>query len=87
MSPFFGTKIGENQEKGLRRESTGFSVQMRLESKRIEKTRSSPQITKVVVSHYNMVLPQMVSPGAGRLPLAVPQLKRSSSGDKICFWR
>ena len=47
------------KKKGLRRKITGFSVQMRLEAKKTT-TRSSPQISGVMVSHHNMV-----SPGGG----------------------
>ena len=38
---------------------------MRLESKENEKTRSSPHISGVMVSHRNMVSPQMMSPQNG----------------------
>ena len=63
MSPFFGPKIGEdqNKEKGLRLEIIEFLVQMGLETKQNEKTRSSPQISGVMVSHHNMVSSQMLS--------------------------
>ena len=60
MSPFFGPEISEDQKKGLRGKITGFSVQMKLETKVNEKTRSSPQISEVMVSHHNMVSTQMV---------------------------
>ena len=62
----------KTKKKALRRKITGFSVQMRLETKQNEKTRSSPQISGVMISHHNMVSPQMVSPRAGRstAPLA-----------------
>ena len=43
-------------------------VQMRLETKRNKKARSLPHINEVMVLHHNMVLPQMVSPGANRSP-------------------
>ena len=48
---------------------------MRLKTKQNEKARSSPQISGVMVLHYNMVSPQMVSPGVGRHPLAMPLSK------------
>ena len=51
MSPFFGPKIGENQKKGLRCKISGFLVQMGLETKQNEKTRSSSQISGVMISH------------------------------------
>ena len=38
---------------------------MRLETTHKEKTRFSPQTNKVMVSHHNMVSPQMVSPQNG----------------------
>ena len=41
---------------------------MRLEAKQNEKTWSSPQISRVMVSHHDMMLTQMVSPGPGRIP-------------------
>ena len=47
MSPFFGPKIGEDKKKSFRRKSSGFLVQMRLETKQNE--RSSPQISGVMV--------------------------------------
>ena len=65
MSSFFGPEIDEDQKKGFRRKSRGFSVQMRLETKQNEKTRSSPQISGVIVSHHNIVSPQMMSPQNG----------------------
>ena len=64
VSPFFGPKIGEDK-KGLRRKTSGFMVQIRLETKQNEKARSSPQINEVMVLHHNMVSPQMVSPQNG----------------------
>ena len=70
MSPFFGPKIGEDQKKykkGLRRKISGFLVHIGQDTKQNEKARSSPQISGVMVSHHNMV-----SPGAGRPPIATP---------------
>ena len=56
-------KKRKKKEKGLRRKISGceFLVQMRLDTKQNEKTTSLPQISGVVVSHHNMVSPQMVS--------------------------
>ena len=68
-APFFGPKTGEDQKKGLYREISGFSVQMRLETKQNEKTSSSPQISGVTVSHHNMVSPGVDCPPP---PLAKP---------------
>ena len=62
MSLFFGPEIGKDQKKGLRRKVTGFSVQMRLETKQNEKIRSSPQISGVMVLHHNMVSPGVSRP-------------------------
>ena len=55
---------------------------MRLEAKQTEKTRSSSQISGVMVSYHNKVSPQMVPPGAGRPPLATP-LKQSVAFHRI----
>ena len=58
MLPFLGPNIGENKEKkGLRAKISGFLLQMRLETKVNEKTRSSPQPSGVMVSYHNMVSP------------------------------
>ena len=75
MLPFFGPNIGEDQEKkDPRGKISGFLLQMRLETKVNEKTRSSPQPSGVMVSYHNMV-----SPGASRPPppfsLAMPLQK------------
>ena len=56
-----------------------------------EKTRSSPQISGVMVSHYNMVSPKMVSPGAGHPrppPLATPLTRKihESLILRNCIW-
>ena len=67
VSPFFGPQIGEE---GLRRNITGFSAQMRWETKQTKRTRSSPQISGVLVSH-RMVLGRAA-------PLATP-IKRNLS--------
>ena len=50
----FRSKNNQDQKKGLRRKISGFSVQMRLDTKQNEKTRSSTQISGVIVS-YHMV--------------------------------
>ena len=57
VSLFFSPEIGEDQKKGLHCKITRFSVQMRLETKQNEKTRSSLQISGVMVLHHNMVSP------------------------------
>ena len=49
------------KKKGLRRKISGFFAQLGLETKQIVKTRSSPQISGVMVSHHNVVSPQNVS--------------------------
>ena len=51
VSPFFGPEIREDQQKSPPRKITGFAVQKRLETKQNEKTRFSPQISGVMVSH------------------------------------
>ena len=51
----------KTKKKDLRRKISGFLVQMRLETKQNEKTRSSPQISGALVSHHNMVSLQIVS--------------------------
>ena len=53
------------KKKGLRRKISGFLVQIRLETKHNEKTRSSPQISGRMVSNHNMVSLQMMSPQNG----------------------
>ena len=60
------SRIPKKKEKGFRHKITEFSVQMRLETKQNEKTRSLPQTNGVMISHHNMV-----SPEAGR-PLRPP---------------
>ena len=54
-SGFSVQKQVKTKKKGLRCKITGFSVQMRLETKHNEKTRFLPQISRVMVSHHNMV--------------------------------
>ena len=49
------------KKKDLRCKMSGLLVQMRMGTKQSEK-RYSPQIGGVVVSHHNMVSPQVVSP-------------------------
>ena len=51
----------KKKKKGLRRKISGFFVRSGLETKQIVKTRSSPQISGVMVSHHNVVSPQNVS--------------------------
>ena len=74
VSLFFGPEIGEDQKKrslevqppskkDLHYKITGFSMRIRLETKQNEKTRSSPQISGVLVSHHNMLSSRIVSPG------------------------
>ena len=77
---FLRFKNRSRQKKGLRRKISGFLVQTRLETKQNEKTRSSPQIRGVMVSHHKMVSLKMMSPQNGVLgggpppipPIATP---------------
>ena len=63
---FFCPKISKDQKKKrFPRKTSGFLVQMKLETKQNEKARSSPQTSGVMVLHYNMVSPHMVSPQNG----------------------
>ena len=55
----------KKEKKGLCSKITGFSVEMRLDTRQIQKTRFSPQLSGVVVLHHNMVSLQMVSPQNG----------------------
>ena len=64
VSPFSVQKQVKSKKTGLRRKITGFSMQMRLETK-YEKTGSLSQIRGVMVPHHNMVSPQIVSPHNG----------------------
>ena len=76
MSSFFGPKTGKAKKQDLRRKITGFSAQMRLETKQNEKTRSSPQSCGDIVLHHSMVSPENdVARGGPPIPQATALLQ------------